>query len=68
MMLNHLRDGLVSHMPDERGVVSIDWILLAIIVMVAVIVAFAPQFQTAVTAGIQAVSSTLSAQTASAGS
>ena len=67
-MLN-LIVGIVSkHLRDRRGVVSVEWIILAIVIMVAVVVAFAPTFGTALTAGVQAVSAALTAQSGAAGS
>ena len=53
---------------NERGVVSVEWIILAIVIMVAIVAAFAPQFQTALTAGVTAVSTALTAQAGAAGS
>jgi Flp pilus assembly pilin Flp len=53
---------------DERGVVSVEWIILAIVIMVAIVAAFAPQFQTALTNGVTAVSTALSSQATAAGS
>ena len=60
LMLHRLR--------DERGVVSVEWIILAIVIMVAIVAAFAPQFQIALTNGVNAVSAALTAQSAAAGS
>ena len=67
-MLNYLKTRLVGHARDQRGVVSVEWIILAIVVMVAIVAAFAPQFQSALKAGVSSVSSSLSAQASSAGS
>jgi pilus assembly protein Flp/PilA len=67
MMLNLIVGTLSKHLRDRRGVVSVEWIILAIVIMVAIVAAFAPAFQTALTAGVQAVSTTLQTQ-AGAGS
>jgi Flp pilus assembly pilin Flp len=53
---------------DERGVVSVEWIILAVVVMVAIVAAFAPTFQTMLTAAVNSIGTTLTAQTATAGS
>ena len=53
---------------NERGVVSVEWIILAIVIMVAIVAAFAPAFQTALKGGVQAVTDALTAQSAAAGS
>lgn len=65
LVLDYLRARVVR---DERGVVSVEWIILAIVVMVAIVAAFAPQFQAALTAGVQAVSTALTTQAGTAGS
>jgi pilus assembly protein Flp/PilA len=67
-MLNLIVATVSQHLRDRRGVVSVEWIILAIVIMVAIVLAFAPQFQTALTAGVQAVSTALSAQATAAGS
>ena len=68
MMLNLIVGTVSKHVRNQRGVVSVEWIILAIVIMVAIVAAFAPTFQTALTAGVQAVSSALSAQATAAGS
>lgn len=62
MMLNLIVGTLSKHLRDRRGVVSVEWIILAIVIMVAIVAAFAPAFQQALTAGVQAVSTTLQTQ------
>ena len=64
MLLNHM----LSQCRNERGVVSVEWIILAIVIMVAIVAAFAPQFQSTLTNGVNAVSALLTAQSAAAGS
>ena len=68
MMLNLVIDTVSKHLRNQRGVVSVEWIILAIVIMVAIVAAFAPQFQAALTAGVQAVSTALTAQSGAAGS
>jgi Flp pilus assembly pilin Flp len=53
---------------DERGVVSVEWIILAVVVMVAIVAAFAPQFQAMLTAAVTSIGTTLAAQATAAGS
>jgi Flp pilus assembly pilin Flp len=60
--------GLTEPLKDERGVVSVEWIILASLVMVAIIGAFAPNFQAALNNGVTAVSNELTNQTNAAGS
>jgi Flp pilus assembly pilin Flp len=67
MMLN-LIAGTVKHLRNQRGVVSVEWIILAIVIMVAIVAAFAPAFSTALTTGVTAVTNALSAQATAAGS
>lgn len=68
MMLNLIFDTVSKRLRNQRGVVSVEWIILAIVIMVAIVVAFAPTFQTALTTGVAAVSSALTAQSGAAGS
>jgi Flp pilus assembly pilin Flp len=67
-MLNHIVATVSQHLRDRRGVVSVEWIILAIVIMVAIVLAFQPNFQTALTNGVQAVSSALQTQAGAAGS
>ena len=53
---------------DERGVVSVEWIILGAVIMAAIVLAFAPTFQTALTDAVTAISDQLQAQVAGAGS
>ena len=53
---------------DERGVVSVEWIILAVVIMVAIVAAFAPTFQTMLTTAVTSIGTTLAAQTTAAGS
>jgi pilus assembly protein Flp/PilA len=67
-MLNLIVATVSQHLRDRRGVVSVEWIILAIVIMVAIVVAFAPQLQLALTAGVTAVSTALTTQSGAAGS
>jgi Flp pilus assembly pilin Flp len=68
MMLNLIVGAVSKHLRDQRGVVSVEWIILAIVIMVAIVAAFAPAFGTALTAGVTAVTNALTAQSGAAGS
>jgi len=68
MLLNLIVGTVSQHLRDQRGVVSVEWIILAIVVMVAIVGAFAPALTTALTTGVGAVTSALSAQATAAGS
>jgi Flp pilus assembly pilin Flp len=68
MMLNLVLDTVSKHLRNQRGVVSVEWIILAIVIMVAIVLAFAPTFQTALITGVNAVSAALTAQSGAAGS
>ena len=68
MMLSYMLDRLLAALRDERGVVSVEWIILAIVIMVAIVAAFAPTLQTALQNGVNAVSTALQTQATAAGS
>jgi Flp pilus assembly pilin Flp len=53
---------------DERGVVSVEWIILGTVVMVAIVAAFGPAFGNMLTAAVTGIGNTLSAQVTAAGS
>ncbi len=67
-MVGFLVQRIVEAARDRRGVVSVEWIILAIVIMVAIVTAFAPTFQAALTTGVTAVSTALTAQAGAAGS
>jgi len=67
-MLSLIVATVSQHLRDRRGVVSVEWIILAIVIMVAIVLAFQPNFQTALTNGVQAVSNALQTQAGAAGS
>ena len=64
LMLNLVRQTLRS----ERGVVSMEWLILAAVVMAAIVAAFGPALQTALTNGVQAVAGILTTQISAGGS
>ncbi|HEY3068122.1 MAG TPA: Flp family type IVb pilin [Methylomirabilota bacterium] len=66
MMLSYMLDRLLAPLRNERGVVSVEWIILAIVIMVAIVAAFAPTLQTALTNGVTAVSNALTTQAGNA--
>ena len=68
MILNFVFDTVARHLRNQRGVVSVEWIILAIVIMVAIVAAFAPAVTTALTTGVAAVTSALTAQSGAAGS
>ena len=68
MLLNLIVGTVSKHLRNQRGVVSVEWIILAIVIMVAIVLAFAPAFQTALKDGVKAVSDALAAQSGAAGS
>jgi Flp pilus assembly pilin Flp len=53
---------------NQRGVVSVEWIILGAVVMAAIVLAFAPQFQGALTTAVQAIGTQLQTQVGAAGS
>jgi Flp pilus assembly pilin Flp len=59
---------VIRRLKDERGVVSVEWIILSILIMVAITVAFVPYLQTALSNGVTAVSSALTNQANAGGS
>ena len=68
MMMLSMLEVFVRSLRNQRGVVSVEWIILAIVIMVAIVAAFAPAFQTALTNGVNAVSTALTTQSGAAGS
>jgi Flp pilus assembly pilin Flp len=47
---------------NERGVVSVEWIILGAVIMAAIVAAFAPQFKTMLTTAVTAIGTALQAQ------
>lgn len=58
MLLNHL----VRKAQDERGVVSVEWLLLGAVIMGAIVVAFNPAFGTMLSDTVGRFATTLSNQ------
>jgi Flp pilus assembly pilin Flp len=52
---------------DQRGVVSVEWIILGAVVMAAIVAAFAPQFEGALTSAVTAIGTELQTQIGNAG-
>lgn len=50
---------LVQALRDKRGVVSVEWIILGAVVMAAIVAAFAPTFETALTNSVTAIGAQL---------
>ena len=59
---------LMQRLRNERGVVSVEWIILGAVVMAAIVLAFAPQFQGALTTAVTAIGTQLQTQVNAAGS
>jgi Flp pilus assembly pilin Flp len=53
---------LVQALRDKRGVVSVEWIILGAVVMAAIVVAFAPTFQGALTTAVTTIGTQLQTQ------
>ncbi len=67
-LLSHMIDRVLRAARDRRGVVSVEWIILAAVIMAAIVLAFAPAFKAALTAAVGAISTQLTTQVNSAGS
>jgi len=59
---------MLQKVRDERGVVSVEWIILGAVVMAAIVLAFAPTFQGALTTAVTAIGTQLQSQVNAAGS
>jgi len=53
---------------DERGTVSVEWIVLAAVIMAAALLALAPNFSNALTTAMAAIGTQLQARVNAAGS
>lgn len=59
-MLTVLMQSLrMQSLRNERGVVSVEWIILGAVIMAAIVAAFAPTFQTQLTAAVNAIGAQL---------
>jgi Flp pilus assembly pilin Flp len=68
LMLLNLVLPMFQKVRNERGVVSVEWIILGAVIMAAIVLAFAPTFQTALTSAVTAISGQLQANVAAGGS
>jgi len=59
---------MLQKVRDERVVVSVEWIILGAVVMAAIVLAFAPTFQGALTTAVTAIGTQLQSQVNAAGS
>jgi Flp pilus assembly pilin Flp len=50
---------MLQRIRNERGVVSVEWIILGAVIMAAIVLAFAPTFKTALTDAVTAISGQL---------
>ncbi len=66
MMLNLIVGTVSKHLRNQRGVVSVEWLILAIVIMVAIVAAFAPQFGVALTTAVTNISNILAGAQAAA--
>jgi Flp pilus assembly pilin Flp len=58
---------MLQRVRDERGVVSVEWIILGAVIMAAIVLAFAPTFNTQLTAAVNSIGAQLQAQVGAAG-
>ena len=58
---------MLQRIQNERGVVSVEWIILGAVIMAAIVLAFAPTFNAALTQAVTAISAQLQANVAAAG-
>jgi len=66
MMLNLIVGTVSKHLRNQRGVVSVEWLILAIVIMVAIVAAFAPTFGNALTTAVGNISTLLQGAQAAA--
>jgi Flp pilus assembly pilin Flp len=59
---------MLQRVRNERGVVSVEWIILGAVIMAAIVLAFAPAFSGALTTAVAAISAQLQANVNAAGS
>jgi len=59
---------LTQRLRNERGVVSVEWIILGAVIMAAIVAAFAPTFKTQLTNAVTAIGQELITQVGNAGS
>ena len=66
MMLNLIVGTVSKHLRNQCGVVSVEWLILAIVIMVAIVAAFAPTFGNALSAAVTNISTILAGAQAAA--
>jgi Flp pilus assembly pilin Flp len=59
---------MLQKLRNERGVVSVEWIILGAVIMAAIVLAFAPTFKTQLTDAVTAIGGQLQTQVGAAGS
>jgi Flp pilus assembly pilin Flp len=59
---------MLQKVRNERGVVSVEWIILGAVIMAAIVLAFAPTFQGQLSAAVTAIGQQLQTQVGVAGS
>jgi len=59
---------MLQRVRDERGVVSVECIILNTVIMAAIVLAFAPTFQGQLSAAVTAIGAQLQSQVSAAGS
>jgi Flp pilus assembly pilin Flp len=59
---------MLQRVRDQRGVVSVEWIILGAVIMAAIVLAFAPTFTTQLTNAVTAIGAQLQTQVTAAGS
>jgi len=59
---------MLQRVRDERGEVSVEWIILGAVIMAAIVLAFAPTFQGQLSAAVTAIGAQLQSQVSAAGS
>ena len=59
---------VLQRIRNERGVVSVEWIILGAVIMAAIVLAFAPNFQTMLITAVNAIGTQLQTQVGLAGS
>jgi Flp pilus assembly pilin Flp len=59
---------MLQKVRNERGVVSVEWIILGAVIMAAIVLAFAPTFQGQLSAAVTAIGAQLQNQVGLAGS
>ena len=59
---------MLQRVRDERGVLSVESIILGAVIMAAIVLAFAPTFQGQLSAAVTAIGAQLQSQVSAAGS